>query len=209
MYTSSRYAVNMSSYTSDEAGDESAPPAAEVTIKGPGISITRPVDEVMMSSIIALLFGTAPPTAAARGGGGGGQEGARRLGDRTGQPSEWDEELTLGEFIVETEAKTFQQKICAAGYYLMNYQHAGSFSRDDIRTALASAHEDMPSNFGRDFGSAASSHLIAAKQGETDRFIVPRTGRTAVESHFQDVPKRRGARRATKRGIPESRGEAE
>lgn len=156
-----------------------------------------------------LLAVTPPPPVLDRGGGGGGQEGARGLGGRTQQPPQWDEDLTLGEFIVENGAKTFQQKICAAGYYLINFRHAESFNRDDVRTALADAHEDMPGNFGRDFGSAASSHLIAAKQGEAGQFIIPRTGRTAVESHFQDVPKRRTARRATKKTSSNSNGDAE
>lgn len=211
-YTCSCHAIDMSDDSADETHDDPAPPTAEVTVKGPGISITRPVEEATMSSIIALLFGAAPAAPAARGGeggGGGGQEGARRQGGRTQQSSEWDEDLTLGEFIVDTGAKTFQQKICAAGYYLIKFQNAASFNRDDVRTALADAHEDMPGNFGRDFGSAASSHLIAAKQGEGGQFIIPRTGRAAVESHFQDVPKRRTARRTTKKASSNSNGDAE
>jgi hypothetical protein len=107
--------------------------------------------------------------------------------------------LTLGEFIVETGARTFQQKICAAGYYLMKFQGAESFNRDEVRIALANAHEDMPGNFARDFSDAASKNFIAGKQGESGRFIIPRTGRTAVESHFQDLPKRRPARKTAKK----------
>lgn len=184
----------------DEAPEEPAPAAAEITVTGPGISITRPVDEATMSNVIALLFGTTP---AARGG--GSQSGPVQP-VRT-QQSQWDDDLTLGEFIVETGAKSFQQKICAAGYYLMNFQHAESFNRDEIRTALADAHEDMPGNFSRDFSDAASKNFIAGKQGESGRYIIPRTGRTAVESHFQDLPKRRPARKAAKRAS--SRGDAE
>jgi hypothetical protein len=198
----------MSDYPINETCDDFAPSAAEVSIKGPGISITRPVDEATMSRIIALLFGAAPAPPAARVGGGGGQEGAGGVGSKT-QQQEWDQDLTLGEFIVETGAKTFQQKICAAGYYLMNFQNAESFSREDVRAALAGAHEDMPGNFSRDFNSAASSHLIAANQGEAGQFIVPRTGRTAVESSFQDIPRRRSARRATKKARSNSNGDAE
>lgn len=196
----------------DELPNESAPPAAEITVIGPGISITRPVDEPTMSNIIALLFGAAPvaPSHVGGGGSGGGgssqHQGARQTSG-TQQHSQWDEDLTLGEFIVETGASTFQQKICAAGYYLMNFQQAGSFSRDDVRIALAGAHEDMPGNFARDFGEAASKNLIAGKQGDPGRFIIPRTGRTAVESHFQELPKRRAARRTAKKAS--SKGDAD
>ena len=192
--------------TLDEASDEADPTIAEITVTGPGISITRPVGEATMSSIITLLFG-APVGPTGRGGGGGGGQGSRGQAGET-QQAKWDEDLTLGEFISGIEATTFQQKICAAGYYLMNFQGRQSFNRDDVRTALANAHEDMPGNFARDFNGAASSHLIAAKQGEPGQFIIPRTGRTAVDSHFQDVPKRR-ARKTTKKSSSSSNGDAE
>jgi len=198
----------MSDDISDETDDTVAPTIAEVTVEGPGISITRPVDEATMSSIIALLFGAAPARGGGAGGAGAGQ-GARRLGGRTQHSSQGDEDLTLGEFVLDTGAKTFSQKICAAGYYLMNFHGSKFFNRDDVRTALADAHEDMPRNFARDWASAASSHLIASRPGEAGQFIIPRTGRTAVESHFQDVPKRRTARRTTKKASSSSNEDAE
>ena len=86
----------------------------------------------------------------------------------------------------------------AADGYLMKVQGADSFSRDEVKAALANAHEDMPGNFSRDFAETASKNLIASKQGEPGRYIVPRTGRTAVESQFQDVPRRRANRKAKK-----------
>ena len=183
--------------------DGPAPTLAEISITGPGISITRPVDEATMSSLIALLFG-APPLPQAQVG--GGQTNGAPGPAHGPQQLKWDADLTLGEFIVETGARTFQQKICAAGYYLMNFQGTYSFSSNEVRTALADAHEDMPGNFSRDFADAASKNLIAGKQGEPGRYIIPRTGRTAVESHFQDVPKRK-ARKPTKKAP--SKGGAE
>lgn len=181
---------------SDGEGDGPSPTIAEVTVKGPGISITRPVDEATMSGIIGLLFGAAPAAPVARG---GGASGGGQITPTSGQQSsKWRADLTLGEFIDLTGPTTFPHKICAAGYYLMKLQGRQSFSRDDVRTALVNAHEDMPSNFARDWNAAASSNLIAQKPGESGLFIVPRTGRTAVDSHFQDLPKRR-ARRATKK----------
>lgn len=174
------------------------PPLAEVTVQGPGISITRPVDEATMAGIIALLFGAAPVSPPR---GGGGSHGGASTQPRGGAQSstQWDDDLTLGEFIRETQAATFPQKICAAGYYLINMQGAESFDRERIRAALVNAHEDLPGNFSRDWIRAASSNLIAAKPGDSGQFYVPKTGRTAVESHFQDVPKRRSGRRPTKK----------
>ncbi|GAB3088018.1 hypothetical protein [Nocardioides zeae] len=191
---------------------------AEVSVTGPGISIKRPVDEATMSDVIALLFGgalSAPEAPSGRGGlgtvgpGAGSAAGpsAGSGGGRSQQSLPWDRDLTLGEFITEVGARSFPQKICAAGYYLINFQGAESFARDEVRAALADAHEDMPANFSRDWANAASSHLIAAKQGEAGRFIIPRTGRTAVTSHFQEVPKRRAARKTAKKSSPN--GDAE
>jgi len=188
--------VQIHGYTPES---EKPPTIADVTVEGPGISITRPVDESTMSSIIALLFGAtlaAPPRS---GGGVGRRQGAPVQSGEPQPSSQWDGDLTLGEFLVETEAKTFAQKICAAGYYLMNFQAAESFNRDDVKAALVSAHEDMPANFARDWSSAASTNLIAAKPGESGQFYVPKTGRTAVESSFQEVPKRRASRRTPKK----------
>ncbi|TNC20075.1 hypothetical protein [Amycolatopsis alkalitolerans] len=190
----------MTEYISDQTDSSDKPTVAKVTVEGPGISITRSVNEATMSSIIALLFGVTPASTSGVGGGRRHHERPREQPDKEEQlPGGWDEDLTLGEFIVETDARTFPQKICAAGYYLIKFQHAESFNREDIKTSLTNAHEDMPGNFARDWSNAASSNLIAAKQGDPGQFYVPRTGRTAVESRFQDTPKRRNTRRATKK----------
>src|SRR5688572_17304940 len=100
----------------DATGSEGPKSIAKVTIKGPDIDITRSVDEKTMGSIIGLLFGV-PATSGSGGGGGGGAGGGSNQGRQ--QQTQWDEEITLGEFISDTGASTFQHKICAAGYYLM------------------------------------------------------------------------------------------
>jgi hypothetical protein len=167
--------------------DDGGAPSATVTVKGPGVDIVRPVDETTLAHVIALLFGVVPRPVRTPGGGAGGGGGE----PSGGGAGSWDPDLTLGEFLAETGASTFPQKICAAGYYLTKIQQAESFDRDGIRTALVQAHEDLPGNFSRDFGNAASANLIAQKPGENGKYYVPTTGRKAVESNFQDVPKRR------------------
>jgi hypothetical protein len=188
---------------------EPAKSIAKVTIKGPDIDITRSVDEATMGNVIALLFGAAPTGSGGRGGAGGGGGGGGGQGGRGGQQeTQWDEDITLGEFISETGASTFQQKICAAGYYLMKIHGADSFTSGDVKTALADAHEDMPGNFSRDFGDAASKNYIAKQHGgEAGHFIVPKTGRTAVESHFTELPPRRRARKTAKKSSSNGKGE--
>lgn len=193
--------VDMSDDPADASDKSADPTIAKVTVDGPGIAIAREVTEATMSRIIALLFGVT----AAPGRGGGGGEGA---GGQVGKTAHFDTDLTLGEFIVDTGAKTFPHKICAAGYYLMK-QGADSFNKEEVRSALADAHEDMPANFARDWAAAASTHLIAAKQGEPGQFIIPRTGRTAIESQFvEGVRKRRAPRKTAKKVTSSSGGSA-
>jgi hypothetical protein len=163
------------------------PVAATVTIRGAGVAITREVDDATMSSIIALLFG--------------GRESARTGAQRAqnylnpeGRPL-WDASLTLGEFLDEAGARTFSQKICAAGYYREKFEGQDSFDRDYIKAALVAAHESMPANLSRDLVSAASGKLIAAKPGEAGHYFVTTTGRKAVESQFQELPRRKPPKR--------------
>ncbi|HLM64736.1 MAG TPA: hypothetical protein VK306_10600 [Acidimicrobiales bacterium] len=183
-----------------EGSDDVAPTFAEVTVKGPGVSITRRVDEATMASVIALLFGAAPAAPAGRYGAGGRgtqQDVTGNAANSRSQP-EWDARMTLGEFLDESGAKTFPQKIGATGYYLTHIKGAKDFSRDEVKTALLAAREDMPGNYARDWGHATSMSLIAPEADDASRFYIPRTGRTAVESCFQEAPKRRTRRTAKK-----------
>lgn len=183
-----------------ETAAQAAPTIAEVTVKGPGIAITRPVDEAVMSSIIALLFGAPLPGNPAPGGGAGPHRQAAHGQASNPAPSEqWGHDLTLSEFIDESTAKTFPQKIAAAGYFMTSIERKDTFSRDEVRAALVSAREIMPANFTRDWSVATSTNLIAEKPGEPGRFYIPKTGTRAVESFFQEVPKRRTSRRTTKK----------
>lgn len=202
-YTGCETLVYMATPTEPDHGV--SPPSATVTVKGPGVEIVRPVDEATLAQVIALLFGTAPPgpmrNQAPPGGGGGGGGASLGGGDTT---TTWDPDLTLGEFLAETKASTFPQKICAAGYYLTKVHGAESFDREGIRTALVQAHENLPGNFARDFSNAASANLIAQKPGENGKYFVPTTGRKAVDSHFQEVPRRRT--RSTRKAGATSKG---
>lgn len=193
VYTT-RDPVYMSDAAEPSPGDGGGPPGATVTVKGPGVDIVRPVDEATLAQVIALLFGVAPSPGRTPGGGPGSVDapsGGFAPSAGRGSTGSWDPELTLGEFLAETGASTFPQKICAAGYYLVHLQGAESFDRDSVRTALVQAHEDLPGNFARDFSNAAAANLIAQKPGGNGAYYVPTTGRRAVDSRFQDVPKRR------------------
>lgn len=178
--------------------DDDGPPSATVSVKGPGVEIVRPVDDATMAKIIALLFGAAPSPQRTLGSG----AGSGGAGAGSGATGSLDPELRLGEFLERSGASTFPEKICAAGYHLIHFQEAESFDRDSIRTALVEAHEDLPANFSRDFANAASANLIAQKPGDNGKYFVPTTGRRAVESKFQDVPKPKRRAKSARRGNP-------
>jgi hypothetical protein len=198
--------------TVEETGSAGLP--AKITVTGPGVSITRNVDEATMTGVIGLLFGAAPAPqggghqgGSRHQGGGGHQGGAAGGGDGGSGGAEWDPSMTLGEFLDDSGAKTFPHKICATGFYLTEIKGGKDFSRDEVKSALLAAREDMPGNYARDWATATSLSLIAPEGHEPNRFYVPRTGKTAITSKFQDAPKPRRARKSTKKAS--STGDAE
>lgn len=181
----------MSDTDAESVGEvRKAQPAATVSVNGEGVSITRSVDEATLGSIVALLFG-GPDALPRRGAAGSRPED--QIGG-AGVAGGFNPDVTLGEFLDESGASSFSQKICAVGYYLTQ-RGADSFDRDGVRQAMVDAREDMPGNFARDFTAAISGNLITPVHGDPKKFYVTKTGRKAVESKFQEVPKR-PARRA-------------
>ncbi|MEV7633167.1 hypothetical protein AB0N64_12245 [Microbacterium sp. NPDC089318] len=186
----------------DETDDtKTADLPATVKVTGPGVSIERGVDERTMNAVIGLLVGAPafPPGGGYQGGGGSGGSRGGQDGSSGGGGSEWDGRMTLGEFLDDSGAKTFPQKICATGFYLTDIKGAKDFNRDEIKSALLAAREDMPGNYSRDWASATSMSLIAPEGHDANRFYIPRTGKKAIESNFQDAPKPRRARKSTKK----------
>lgn len=180
---------------------------ATVKVTGPGVTIERGVDERTMNAVIGLLVGApaSPPGGGYRGGGGaggssgGGVGGGDQDDGSGGGGSEWDARMTLGEFLDDSGAKTFPHKICATGFYLTVIKGAKDFNRDEVKSALLAAREDMPGNYSRDWATATNMSLIAPEGHDANRFYIPRTGKKAIESNFQDAPKPRRARKSTKK----------
>lgn len=169
-----------------------------VSVTGPGVNISVPVGADVMAAVIGLLFGGTPIAAPA-------VETPHAPNPHAGpsvdaEPETTDDDIeesfsdhTLGEFIDEHNPTTFPQRICTAGYYLTVVKGQTGFSREDIRSAMQKAHEEMPGNFSRDFNKAVSQRLVA-ENTDAGYFYISRTGKRAVESRFSDVPKPRPRR---------------
>jgi hypothetical protein len=186
-FRSKETCMNTSAAPSQEEGG--GPNSATVTVKGFGLEVVGSVDKATMLNVVALILGTAPSASPRLSSDGVAESGG--IAPSVGGGAETrDPDVTLGEFLADSGASTFPQKICAAGYYLIKIRGDESFDRDGIRAALEAAHEDMPGNFPRDFAKAASSNLIS-QLNVKGKYIVPTTGRNAVASHFTDVPKPR------------------
>ncbi|MBB1034468.1 hypothetical protein G6031_08705 [Dietzia sp. CQ4] len=186
--------------TDETEGARTADLPATVKVTGPGVSIERGVDERTMNAVIGLLVGVPVPRpgggdpAGSSGGGGGGMDE-----DSGGRGLKWDERMTLGEFLDDSGAKTFPHKICATGFYLTAIKGATDFNRDEVRSALLAAREDMPGNYARDWATATNLSLIAPEGHDATRFYIPRTGKKAIDSNFEDTPKPRRTRKSTKK----------
>lgn len=170
---------------------------AEVQVTGPGVAITRPVDEATMASVIALIFGAPPAAMTAVG-----QPAPAAHHGSTNVPAAGGHamaDLALSEFLDLSEPKTFPHKIVTAAYYLTEIQGVEHFTRSDVKDALVAAREVMPANYHRDFGNAVAASFIAAKPGDSEVFYITKTGKSAVVSKFQELPKRRAARRSAKK----------
>lgn len=215
MYSFRVKLVDMDEETGETVASAAPGPTstATVTVVAPGVEISRAVSDETMSAVIGLLFGgpaAAAPVYAATSHDAAPTHSAPAVpaAPPTRGGSQYDNRMTLGEFLTETEAKTFTQKICAAGYYLTVVKGQHDFGKDEVKTALQQAREDMPANYSRDWSSAVSSSFVAAEDKDPNRFYVPKTGRSAVESNFTELGKRRAPRRTTKKAAS-SNGDAE
>lgn len=196
--------------TENPLDDQTQTNECTVTVSGPGVQISRPVTEEVLSAVVNLLFGgvaslpsrVATPVR---------DQAVATTGDVHAEDpgleaDEEDQPQNVREFIDKVEPKTFSQKICATGYFLLKVKKVGNeFSRDQVRTELINAHEDMPTNFPRDFTSALTSGFIATNP-DTGLFYVPKAGATAVESNFTELPKKR-TRRPAKKAVKAGDGE--
>jgi hypothetical protein len=138
-------------------------------LEGNGVSIERMVNRSIAMAILAAVLGGSEATAASHTA----PEAAPTVPN-----------ISPREFLAQTGATSNAEKLTALGQYLCEHEKAESFSRDDVRGAFRRAHEVIPKNLPRDFGTAVQSGWIHESPGKAGRFYVTRTGMQLVENGF-------------------------
>jgi hypothetical protein len=163
----------------------------ELALEGGGMSMKRTIPEDLALQIISVVMG---------GDGGSAPAGSRIVAPR--RQVQGSGNLTVGEFIAQSQAVRNPDKIAAIGAFLTDHLAQETFSRDEVKAQFQHAGETPPGNFARDFNVAISSKWIAQAQGKAGEFFVTNTGRQAIDQHFpQEVRRARksGARKARKK----------
>ena len=140
-----------------------------ITLVGPGVNIEKDVDGVLLSQLLAVMFGTGPTIAA------GNMSSATSV-----VPT------SLREYLDEVGAKFKSDQIVAIGHYIALHEGRSTFSRDEVKARFAAAKEPMPSNFARDFSVAIKSGAIAEDHQKSGYYYVTKTGSRAVEQRFSN-----------------------
>jgi hypothetical protein len=153
--------------------------AYELSLTGPGITITKSVDAERAGAIAQIAMG-----------------GAVRQIDRlaTGPtvlragPVDPGRPLSLREFLQRMDLSIgIHAKILAVGRYMRDFENLPDFTRDDVRSRFRGAGEPQPGNFPRDFQKAVRAGWIAEDPKSAGRFYVTRTGDELTDQGFRSA----------------------
>jgi hypothetical protein len=160
----------------------------ELKIEGEGLSLSRRIDESLLSGIMHLLLGGSPPSLAPTPFPAHSQTLGSHRRYPTADPSV--AKTSLREYITETGAKRNPDKILVIADFLERFEDLQGFGRDDIKGRFRSAGESPPGNFPRDFAWTVSNGWIAEDPNVKGQYYVTRTGHAAIEGRFTtDVTK--------------------
>jgi hypothetical protein len=145
-----------------------------VTVKGPGVSVTREVTDEQAAAILNVIL--RPVSAAPRGGlGGRGSAGKEISG-------------SLAEFFRNTAPRRNPDKILTIAHYMKTVE-GKDFLPDDILARFKEVGEPPPGNFNRDFRWTKRNGWIASDV-KTGQYYVTANGSAAVEGGFpEDITK--------------------
>jgi hypothetical protein len=149
-----------------------------LSVKGDGIQVSQDIDKDTALSVISLLLG--------------GQVATRpnTVGVAV-TPSHADQtQLTLGEFVEESGARSNVDKIVAIAVYKTRYDNVSDFSRQDMNTWFQEAGEPVPGNLPRDVSVARTARYIAPRGAGSTQFYVTTTGFKALDQKFSGEAKR-------------------
>jgi hypothetical protein len=180
-----------------ESAEPSPFPSAQYSfsLKGPGVSIERQVDEEVACQLMHIAMGgphSAMPV----------QHGSihRQSNQHDASPK-----LSLREFLLQAQPKRNPDKITAIAVFMKRHDGVGDFAREEILAKYRQAGEQTPSNFHRDFNWALKAGFLAEDPVKHGRFYVTGTGETAVSSQFpaemlKSTGLRKGVRQRKRKG---------
>lgn len=150
--------------------DDTPVPSYRLTLTGGGLNLERQIGESEALSIVSIVMG--------------GRRGDAPLRDGGSTTSDAPTGLTEGEYLEQSGADKYPEKMLALGAYIEDELGQVSFTRNDVREAFERAREPLPGNFARDFGVALSNRWIAEVRGSKDDFHVTGTGKKIVNAKF-------------------------
>jgi hypothetical protein len=177
-----------------------------VTLKGPGITVDREVDQATAVQVMTLVIGL--PS----------QEG------RTPSPLPPAEQpapdaarvpivpggarLSLREYFDQAEPKRNPDKILTIAAYLEDHRGHQTFGKDAVKREFRNAGEATPGNYARDFRWTVTNGWIAEAPDVPDEYYVTTKGRQAISDKFSlEVKKASSSTKVQGRRRPRSRGE--
>lgn len=142
-----------------------------LTLVGHGISIDKTVDRKTAMAIVAAVLSD------------GAIQGPIDRVD-TSVRREKNLATSPAEFLSDSRASSNAEQITALGHFICRHEGKENFSKNDIKEGFRRAHEVMPKNLPRDFGTARKSGWIDEIPGRNGQYYVTNTGMQLIESKF-------------------------
>lgn len=139
-----------------------------VRVTGPGLEMTKAVDQHVALRVLNVVFGGAQPSAS-------GHVSPRDV------PDPQAPELTVGEFLSELTIRNNQDRIAGIALYLREYLGEDRVPRDDLLAWFERAGEPAPKNLNRDLSQAVRKKLVAEDHQRPGEFFVTSTGEDRVK----------------------------
>lgn len=195
---------------------EAAPAAFQLTLKGPGITVERELDQGSALQVLAIAMGaslggaavaqSAAPTASAAGPASTPPPASAVAASVAGAHTPGSNPVSVREYLSSVEPKRNVDKILAIASYLKVHRGQETFTPDAVKREFRHAGEPVPGNYPRDFRWAVSAGWIASSPEEPGEYYVTNTGHDAVAKKFDQetkktssVPKSARQRRARKK----------
>jgi hypothetical protein len=165
-----------------------------IKLTGPGLEISRGLDQDMAFKVVAALMGKSVTAASERG------WTVPRRADES--ESNDDEEITVGEFIGGLNVTNNAERIAAIALFTAEKQDERLVPKEDLPMWFQRSGEAPPRNLTRDLKTAIARKLVSEDHARAGYYFVTKTGtqvlrRSAGDSAPSSPRQRR--RRAGKR----------